>query len=344
MNVRSIIAGFCLASAATMAQAQPVADFYRGKTFTVMIGTEPGGAYDSYARVLARHIGRHIPGEPMVVAQNMPGAASLVLANHLYTVAAHDGLAIGAVQRGMALNPLYGGGATAARYDATRFTWIGSINNETGVVLAMKSAGISKFTDLFEKEMIVGAEGGGTSDSELFARLTNAVLGTKARIVTGYKGSADVLLALDKGEVNGQFVGGWVGLRDKANPWLESGRALLLAQLSVRPDPTFKDLPVIMDFARDERQRQILRLAFTAQLWGRPYVAAPDLPPERVRALRDAFQETLADPVFIAEADRFGLPVAPLRGEEMAELIRGLYASPKDVIDATRAAFKGERQ
>jgi tripartite-type tricarboxylate transporter receptor subunit TctC len=334
-----------LLAAAVPAVAQSPEDFYRGKTVSLLIGTEPGGAYDAYARLLARHIGRHIPGEPLVVPQNMPGAASLVLANHLYSVAAHDGLSFGAVQRGMPLNPLYAGGdSSGGRYDATRFTWIGSISSETGVVLAMSRAGLHGFADLFDKELIVGAEGGGTSDSELFARLTNAVLGTHARIVTGYKGSTDVLLALEKGEVNGQFVGGWTGLRDKAGPWLASGEASLLVQLAVRPDPMFPDVPVIMDFAHDERQRQILRLAFTAQLWGRPYVAPPDLPPERARALRDAFDATMKDPAFLAEAKQLGFDVGPLSGEEMAGLIAGLYASPADIVEATRAAFRGDKK
>jgi tripartite-type tricarboxylate transporter receptor subunit TctC len=232
----------------------------------------------------------------------MPGAASLVLANYLNTAAARDGLVVGAVQRGMPLNPLYSvGGSSGARYDATRFTWIGSMSSETGVLLAMSRSGLSNFADLFDKELIVGAEGGGTSDSELFARLTNAVLGTRARIVTGYRGSTDVLLAIEKGEVNGIFVGGWTGIRDKANPWLASNAARLLVQLAVRSDTMFPDVPVIMDYAHDDRQRQIL-LAFTSQLWGRPYVAPPGLPPERARLLREAFQATLRDPAFLAEA------------------------------------------
>jgi tripartite-type tricarboxylate transporter receptor subunit TctC len=330
--------------AAAPAAAQSPEDYYRNKTVSLLIGTQPGGAYDAYARLLGRHIGRHIPGEPLVIPQNMPGAASLVLANYLYAAAAHDGLAFGAVQRGMPLDPLYsGGGSSGGRYDATRFTWIGSISSETGVLLAMSRAGLGSFADLFDKELIVGAEGGGTSDSELFARLTNAVLGTRARIVTGYKGSADVLLAMEKGEINGTFSGGWTGLRDKASPWLASGAAKLLVQLAVRPDPMFPDVPVIMDFAHDDRQRQILRLAFTAQLWGRPYVAPPDLPPERARALRGAFQATTHDPAFLADAKKMGFDIGPLSGQEMADLIAGLYASPADIIQATRAAFRGER-
>jgi tripartite-type tricarboxylate transporter receptor subunit TctC len=342
---RTAILVALLLAAAMPAAAQSPEDFYRGKTVNLLSGSQPGGAYDAYARLLARHIGRHIPGEPLVVVQNMPGAASLVLGNFLYSASARDGLAFGAVQRGMPLNPLYsGGGSAAGRYDAARFTWIGSISSETGVLLAMSRAGLRSFADLFDKELIVGAEGGGTSDSELFARLTNTVLGTRARIVTGYKGSADVLLAIEKGEVNGTFVGGWTGLREKASPWLASGEAKLLVQLAVRPDPTFRDVPMIMDYAHDERQRQILRLAFTAQLWGRPYVAPPDLPPERAQALRGAFQATMRDPAFLAEATKMSFDIGPLSGEEMAGLIAGLYALPADIIQATREAFRGDRK
>jgi len=334
-----------LLAADAPAGARSPEDFYRGKTISLLIGIQAGGAYDGYARLLARHLGRHIPGEPAVVPQNMPGAASLVLANYLYTAAARDGLVVGAVQRGMPLNPLYSvSGSSAARYDATRFTWIGSMSRETGVLLAMSRSGLNSFADLFDKELIVGAEGGGTSDSELFARLTNAVLGTRARIVTGYRGSTDVLLAMENGEVNGIFVGGWTGIRDKANPWLASNAAKLLVQLAVRSDPMFPDVPVIMDYAHDDRQRQVMRLAFTSQLWGRPYVAPPGLPPERARLLREAFQATARDPAFLAEAKKLGFDIGPLSGEEMDGLIAGLYASPADIIVATREALHGDRK
>jgi len=334
-----------LLAAVAPAAAQLPEDFYRGKTVSLLIGTQPGGTYDAYARLLSRHIGRHIPGGPLVIAQNMPGAASLVLANYLQTAAPRDGLAFGAVQRGMPLNPLYsGGGSAGGRYDATRFTWIGSISGETGMLLAMSRAGLHSFADLFDKELIVGADRGGTSDAEIFARLTNAVLGTRARIVAGYNGGADVLLAMEKGEVDGTFVGGWRGIRNKASQWLASGAARLLVQLAERPDPMFPDVPAIMDFAHDDRQRQILRLAFTPQLWGRPYAAPPDLPPERARALRDAFQATMRDPAFVAEAKEMSLDIDPFSGEEMARLIAGLYALPADIIQAMREAFRADRK
>jgi tripartite-type tricarboxylate transporter receptor subunit TctC len=212
------------------------------------------------------------------------------------------------------------------------------------MLLAMSRAGLHSFADLFDKELIVGADRGGTSDAEIFARLTNAVLGTRARIVAGYNGGADVLLAMEKGEVDGTFVGGWRGLRNKASQWLASGAAKLLVQLAERPDPMFPDVPAIMDFAHDDRQRQILRLAFAAQLWGRPFVAPPDLPPERARALRDAYQATMRDPAFLAEAKKMGFDIGPVPGEEMADLIADLYASPADVIEETRAAFRGDRK
>ena len=315
---------------AAPAVAQSADNFYRGKTISLLIGIQAGGAYDGYARLLARHLGRHIPGEPAIVPQNMPGAASLVLANYLYTAAPRDGLVVGAVQRGMPLNPLFSvGGSSGARYDATRFTWIGSASSETGVLLAMGRSGLSNFADLFVKELVVGAEGGGTSDSELFARLTNAVLGTRARIITGYRGSTDVLLAIENGEVNGIFVGGWTGIRDKANPWLASNAAKLLVQLAVRSDRMFPDVPLIMDYAHDDRQRRILRLAFTSQLWGRPYVAPPGLPPERARLLREAFQATVRDPAFLAEAKKLGFDIGPFPARRWPSLIAGLYASSR---------------
>jgi tripartite-type tricarboxylate transporter receptor subunit TctC len=273
----------------------------------------------------------------------MPGAASTVLASHLYSVAPRDGTVFGAVQRGMALNPLYTGDQAASRYDATKFTWVGSAAVETGIALAMTGSGITRFDELFDKELIVGAEGGGTSDSELFARLTNAVLGTRLRIVTGYKGSTEVLLAMEKGEVGGQFNGGWTGVRNTIEPWLKSGRAVLLVQLAVRRDPVFPGVPLIMDFAKTDTQRRILELAFTAQLWGRPYVAPPGLPPERARALRDGFTATLADPALLAEADKLGYDVKLLAGEEMARLIAELYAAPPEIVRATRAAFRGDK-
>jgi tripartite-type tricarboxylate transporter receptor subunit TctC len=344
--LRAFTIGLALAVAvAGSAAAQSLESFYRGKTVTLLIGTEPGGAYDLYARLLARHLGRHIPGNPAVVAQNMPGAASMVLAGHLYSVAARDGLVLGAVQRGMPFNPLYTGEeSAAARFDATKFTWIGSVTPETGIALAMTRSGITRFDQLLEQELIVGAEGGGTSDSELFARLTNAVLGTRLRIVTGYKGSTEVLLAMEKGEVNGQFNGGWTGVRNTIEPWLKQGKATLLVQLAVRADPIFATVPLIMDFAKTDAQRRILTLAFTPQLWGRPYVAPPGLPPERAAALRTAFLAALADPDLLAEAKAQGYEVKPLAGEEMARIIADAYAAPPDIIRATRAAFRGEKQ
>ena len=343
--VRAAMAALVVALAAGPAAAQAPDSFYRGKTVTLLIGTEPGGGYDLYARMLARHLGRHIPGNPTVVAQNMPGAASTVLAGHLYSVAPRDGLVFGAVQRAMPFNPLYTTDAAgAARYDATKFTWIGSATPETGIALAMTRSGITRFDQLFDRELIVGAEGGGTSDSELFARLTNAVLATRLRIVTGYKGSTEVLLAMEKGEVNGQFNGGWAGVRNTIEPWLKKGEATLLVQLAVRADPLFPGVPLIMDFAKSEAQRRILTLAFTPQLWGRPYVAPPGLPPERAAVLRQAFLDAFADPALLAEAKAQGFEVKPLAGTEMARIIADAYALPPEIIKATRAAFRGEKQ
>jgi tripartite-type tricarboxylate transporter receptor subunit TctC len=344
-GIRGVLLGVCAGLLVVApASAQSIESFYKGKRLTMLVGSAVGGGYDAYARFVGRHLGRFIPGNPVFVVQNMPGAAGAVAASNLYNVAARDGTVMEMFQRETLIAPLLESRNIENRYEARKFNWLGSLNSETGVSLAWHTAPHKTAADLFDKELIVGAEGGGTSDSELFARLTNAVLGTRARIVTGYKGSVDVLLAMEKGEVNGTFVGGWTGLREKASPWLATGEAKLLVQLAVRPDPTFLDVPVILDYAHDERQRQILQLAFTAQLWGRPYVAPPDLPPERAQALRVAFLATMRDPAFLAEAKKMRFDIGPLSGEEMAGLIRGLYALPADIIQATREAFRGDRK
>lgn len=335
-----------IAMAAVLLAAVPRAavaqeSFYAGKTVTLLIGTAAGGGYDLYARALARRIGNHIPGEPTIVAKNMPGAGSLVLANHLYAVAPRDGLTFGALQRQAPLDPLLQGDKSKAKFDAGKFTWIGSISSETGFGIASTSAGIKDFAELRTKELIVSAQGG-ASDTEIMPRAINAVLGTKLKIVTGYSGSAAALLALERGEVGGYFTGGWAGVRNTVEPWLKAGKVKLLVQISVRKSAEFPDVPLVMDFATTDKQRRVLELAFASQVWGRPYVAPPDIPNAAV--LRDAFTKTLADPAFVGEIDKLHFTIDPLSGPEMAKMIQQIYAAPPDIVAATRAALAGERR
>lgn len=337
------IAVMACVMAMTPLAAQPVDSVYAGKTVNLLIGTASGGGYDLYARALARQFGKHIPGQPAVVTRNMPGAGSLVLANHLYTVAPRDGLTFGALQRQAPLDPLLQGETSAAKFDAGKFTWIGSISSETGFGIAATSAGIDNFADLMSKELFVSAQGG-ASDTEIMPRAINAVLGTKLKIVTGYSGSPAALLALERGEVGGYFSGGWAGVRNTVEPWLKAGRVKLLVQVSVRRSPEFPDLPLIMDFATTDKQRRVLELAFASQVWGRPYAAPPEIPEERATALRAAFTRTLTDAAFVSEIEKLNFTIDPLSGEEMRRMIAEIYAAPPDILAATRAALAGERR
>jgi tripartite-type tricarboxylate transporter receptor subunit TctC len=339
-----VLAAAVLAASASATLAQSAADFYKGKQVSLLIGTAPGGGYDAYARILARHMDRHIPGRPTFVPKNMPGASSLLLANHLYNVAPKDGLSFGALQRGLPLDPLYTGSDSKARFDATKFTWLGSMNTEIGVGIAAKESGITKFEDLKTKELIVGSQGGGVSDTELFPRVINEVLGTKMRIVTGYKGSADALLAMERLEVGGHFSGGWTGVRNTVQPWLDTGKAILFVELSVRKSSAFPDLPLIMDFAETEEQKQVLELVFAPQLWGRPFAAPPELPADRATLLKESFMATLKDPQFLEEAKKLQFDVDPISGDEMGAILRKAYASPEAAVAKVRRAITADRK
>lgn len=329
--------------AVTPATAQPADVFYAGKTINLLIGTVSGGGYDLYARALARQLGKYIPGQPTVVTKNMPGAGSLVLANHLYSVAPRDGLTFGALQRQVPLDPLLQGETRAEKFDAGKFTWIGSISSETGFGIVLTSAGIDSFAELRTKELFVSALSG-ASDTEIIPRAINAVLGTKLKIVTGYNGSPEALLALERGEVGGYFPGGWAGVRNTVEPWLREGKVKMLVQISVRKSPEFPDLPLITDFATDDRERRVLELAFISQTWGRPYTAPPEIPAARTAILRAAFIKTLGDGTFVSEIEKLNFTIDPLSGQEMARMIAEIYASPPDLIAATRAALAGERR
>jgi tripartite-type tricarboxylate transporter receptor subunit TctC len=339
-----MLAGAAIAVSSSTAAAQSAADFYKGKQVNLLIGTAPGGGYDAYGRLLGRHMDRLLPGNPTIVVKNVPGASSLLLANQLYNLAPKDGLTFGALQRGLPLDPLYAGATSQARFDATKFTWLGSMNSEIGVGIVWTAAGINRFEDLKTKELIVGSQGGGISDTELFPRVLNEVLGTKIRVVTGYKGSAEALLAMERQEVGGHFSGGWTGVRNAVQPWLDAGKAKLIVELSVRKSGTFPDLPLIMDFAENAQQKEVLELVFAPQLWGRPFAAPPELPADRAAALKDAFMATLKDKVFLEEAKKLQFDVDALSGSEMEAILKKAYASSPEAVATVRKAITAERK
>jgi tripartite-type tricarboxylate transporter receptor subunit TctC len=318
------------------AQAQPVADFYRGKTVQMLIGYTAGGGYDLNARVLARHMGKHIPGNPNIVAQNMAGAGSLRLANFLYNVAPKDGTAIGMVGRGMAMEPLIGGSAT--QYDARRYAWIGSVSDQVSLCATWHTSKVKSWDDMLKTDFTVGGEGSG-SDPDMFATMIRSLFGVKIRLVSGYPGGNEINLAMERGEVDGRCGWSWSSIKITKPDWLKNKRINLALQMALHKNSELADVPLIMDLARNDRERQILKLVLSRQEMGWPFTAPPGLPKERADALRAAFDATMKDPEYLAEAAQRRLDVNPMSGAAIDKLIGELYATPPEVIAATKTAI-----
>jgi tripartite-type tricarboxylate transporter receptor subunit TctC len=321
------IAGAVLAlGAASIAQAQSPADFYKGKPVDLMIGYSVGGGYDVYARLIARHMGKHIPGNPVVTPKNMEGAGSLRLANWLYNVGPKDGSVFGTIGRGTGFDPLLG--HKNAQFEGPKFNWIGSANDEVSVCVVWNGRNkITKFEDLLTNDLTVGGTGA-AADTDQFPRIINGVLGTKMKIVTGYPGGNDVNLALERGEVDGRCGWSWSSVKSTRASWLTDKKITILMQLSLAKHPDMPDVPLITDLAKTEEQRQILRLIFARQALGRPYLAPPGVPADRVEALRKAFMDTMKDKEFLAEADKAQLEITPIDGAALQKLVAEVYQTP----------------
>jgi tripartite-type tricarboxylate transporter receptor subunit TctC len=321
--------------AADFAAAQSPADFYKNRNVDEYIGYSAGGAYDFYARVIGRHMGAHIPGNPMLVPRNMEGAGSLRLANWLYRVAPQDGSAFGTIGRGIAFDPLLIG--KGDQFDATKFNWLGSANNEVSVCVARTDSGITKFEDLFTKELAVG--GTGTSaDTDQFPRVLNNVLGTHFKVIEGYPGGNDVVLAMERGEVQGRCGWSWSSVKSTHKSWIDDKKMIVLVQLSLAKHPELPDVPLVMDFAKTDEQRAILKMIFARQVMGRPYVAPPNLPADRVATLRQAFMDTMTDKDFLAEAAKTELEINPVSGADVEKLVKDVYATPSGIVEKAKAA------
>ena len=316
-------------------QADAVADFYKGKTITLYIGYSAGGGYDTYARTIGRVIGKHIPGNPKVIAKNRPGAGSLKLTNELYNSLPKDGTVIATFGRGMVMEPLFGN--KKAKFDPAKFTWLGSANNEVSVCIAWHESPIQTLDDFLTKEMIVGGTGPG-SDTDVFPKVLNNIIGTKLRLVTGYPGGNDINLATERGEVEGRCGYSWSSLKSRFPQWLTGKKVQILLQMSTAKHPDLPDVPFVMDLAKTERDRKILELVFARQAWGRPFAAPPNLPADRAKALQAAFMATMKDPDFLEDAKKQKLEIAPISGEKIGQLIAQLYASPKDIVEAAKEA------
>lgn len=324
---------------ATIARGQAVDDFYRGKSLDLYVGFSAGGGYDVYARLLARHMGRHIPGAPAIVVKTMEGAGSTRLANWLYAIAPKDGTVFGSFARGVPLDPLFGNPGPQFA-DGSAFSYIGSANSEVSVCGVMPSSGVRRFADLFEKDLVVGGFGAGT-ESEQHVKLLNAVLGTRFKLVKGYPGGNDVTLAMARGEVQGRCGWSWTSIRGAEQmSQVRDGSLLILVQNSLEKHADLPDVPLITDFVKTPTQLRMLSLVLAPQKLGRPFFAPAGMPPERLAALQKAFSETMVDAQFLQEAEKMQLEISPITGGEMESIVREAYRAPADLARRTAEAIR----
>jgi tripartite-type tricarboxylate transporter receptor subunit TctC len=328
--------GLCaVAALPERAQADAVSDFYRGKTVTIIVGYTAGGGYDLYARALGRHMGRHLPGNPNFIVQNITGAGSLNAANHLYNVSAKDGTVFGTFGRGLPMEPLIG--TAKVQFDATKFTWLGSGANEISICATWHTSPVKTWADMLKTSFTAGGEGAG-SDPDTYSLMVRNIFGVKLKLVSGYHGTSDIILAIERGEVDGRCGWSWSSLKSTREAWIAEKKLNFLVHISDQKAPELAPIPTINEFA-NERQKQIVRLVTSRQVVGRPFAAPPGVPEDRKQALRAAFDATLKDPAFLDEANKLKLEVNPVSGADVDKLLGELYRTPKDIIEEARKAI-----
>ncbi len=326
-----------LATTGSIAAADEISDFYAGKQVRLLIGYSAGGGYDTYARLLARHLGKHIPGNPTVVPQNMPGAGSLRMANYLFNIAPKDGTVIGTFGRGIAMEPLLSGVGT--QFDAREFSWLGSLNNEVSLCVAWHASRVKTMQDLQTQELIVGGTGSG-SDTVIFPVVVKNLLGANIRLISGYPGGNDVLLAMERGEVDGRCGWSYSSLSSTRGDWLAQNRITILSQLALAKHPDLVDYPIITDFADNENERAAMEIIFSRQVMGRPYLAPPDIPSDRLEALRRAFDAVALDSEFLSDAAQLQLEVNPVTGEDVDALLERIYTASDAAVELAASAIR----
>jgi tripartite-type tricarboxylate transporter receptor subunit TctC len=319
------------------AAADPVADFYKGKKLDLFIGYSTGGGYDTYARIVGKHLGRHVPGNPEVVPRNQPGAGSLTLANALYKQLPQDGTAIGVIGRGMVMEPLFGN--EQAKFDPTKFNWLGSANNEVSVCVVWHTTPVSNTKEFLTTPLTVGGTGPG-ADTDVFPKVINNVLGAQLKLITGYPGGNDISLAMERGEVQGRCGWSWSSVKSTRAQWLEQKKIRVVLQMSTDRHPDLPKVPLVMDLAKNDKERKILELIFARQTMGRPFVAPPGVPEARVKALQAAFMSTMKDPKFRADAKKINLEVEPIDGAEIQNIVKSMYEAPKEIVQAAKEAIE----
>jgi tripartite-type tricarboxylate transporter receptor subunit TctC len=335
---RAVLAFAFVASCSTpMLAQQSVEDFYKGKTIRIVVGISVGSGYDVTARALQRHLGKHIPGNPTVIVQNQPGAGSITMVNQLYASGPFDGTAIGAPFNGLPTTPLLQ--PAGVRFDPNKMSWIGSTNRETQVTYMWHTAPVRRFTDLATTEVITGAQAPGTTQYD-YPMLANEVFKYKFKVVSGYKSTQDIHLAMERGEIHGNGATNWTTLLTLNGSWVKERKVNVIAQWTLRKHPDLPDVPMVLDLAQNDNDRAALELLIARLEYGRPYFVPPGVPAERVQALRRAFDATMKDPEFLADAAKMSLEIDPITGEQAQELIARVLGTPEPVAMRVRKALE----
>lgn len=329
MGVALVLAGSASSS------SEPVSEFYRGRTLSLVVGYSAGGGYDLYARALSRHIGRHIPGNPNVVVQNMPGAGSRKATQFMFQAAPRDGTYIATVGRNEPVAPLI---EKDANFDARKLVWLGSIASDNSVCIASSKAPVKSAEDMFKIEMTLGALSAGDNTVNVPAMLSN-LLGAKLKIVTGYPGTPELLIALERNEIDGICGISWRAFAAQRLDWITEGKVRILLEVAFETDPDMPRTPSVLSFLNHD-QKAIFAMMIATQAMARPFFASAGIPEDRANTLRAAFAATMADQAFVNDLGNMGLFFKPLGGKEIESLIHSLYASPADVIEQSARAIR----
>jgi tripartite-type tricarboxylate transporter receptor subunit TctC len=336
---KTILSALSLVVVAGLACAAGVEDFYKGRNVTLVIGYSVGGGYDAYARLLGRYFGKHIPGNPAIVPEQMTGAGSLRAANFIYSVAAKDGSVFGTFSRSMGISPL----VDKAEFDSRKFTWLGSVTDDNTICVTWNTSPIKNWDDFLAKPSKFGGEGAG-ADPDIWALLYKNVFGAKLRLVSGYPGTNDTVLAMERGEVDGLCGISWSTIKTRHPEWLTSHSVNIIVQAALKKEPEISSVPLATELTKTPEQTQIIKLLLVSQAMARPFAAPPGIPEDRKAALLSAFDATMKDTDFLAEAQKLNFDVRPVSAAAIDAMLAEVYQTPKDVVARAAKAISSEGQ
>lgn len=337
-TIPALLAACAVSFAAGPVRADPVADFYKNKNITFYIGYTIGGGYDTYARLVGQHMSRHIPGNPKIVPKNTPGAGGRVAAAYVYNIAPKDGTALCTSDQSLALQQAFGD--KTIKFDTNKFIYIGNPNAGNNVLTLWHTTGVKTVEDTKKKTFVVGATGKNTS--AYYPLVMNALLGTKFRVLIGYRGGSHINLAMEKGEVDGRGSNNWASWKATKPDWLRDGKIVNIVQIGPKRESDLKDVPLLTELATNDEDRKVMELLSAPVAIGRPVFTTPNVPADRVAALRAAFEKTMKDPVFLADAKKINLEIDPVSGVEMQKIVAGIVATPKEVVNKLNKIIEQE--